>query len=209
MTGTNLEALLDDPRSYLHDPDPSIRRLALSVCATQLARPATREAIAALLADTDGAVRAEAVAVMAEAGEGGLELVLGLRDDPDERVVEAVATALGEIAAPSALDWLSQAVTTHPDRLVREAAVASLGEIGDPRAIPVLLDVLANGPPQVRRRAVAALTVFDDPAIEPALRKATRDRNPMVREVAEMVVGRATEDWTAVELTQSPHPQSE
>ena len=78
----------------------------------------------------------------------------------------------------------------HTDRLVREAAVAALGACGDERALPILLDLVANGPPQIRRRSVVALTVFDDPAVEPAIRAALEDRNPMVREAAEMVVGR-------------------
>jgi hypothetical protein len=53
-----------------------------------------------------------------------------------------------------------------------------------------------------------ALTVFDDPAIEPALRTATDDRNPMVREVAEMVVGRPPDKgWQPIEL--APRPGAE
>jgi HEAT repeat protein len=76
------------------------------------------------------------------------------------------------------------------DKLVREAAVAALGAIGDHEAVPTLLDLITNGPPQIRRRCVAALSVFDGPEVEAALRAAAADRNPMVREAAEMVVGR-------------------
>ncbi|MEA3502390.1 MAG: HEAT repeat domain-containing protein, partial [Actinomycetota bacterium] len=71
-----------------------------------------------------------------------------------------------------------------------EAAVAALGAIGDEAALATLLGLVAVAPPQVRRRAVVALTVFDDPAVEPAIRAAASDRNPSVREAAEMVVGR-------------------
>ena len=79
------------------------------------------------------------------------------------------------------------------DRAVREAAVAALGAIGDPSALDHLLSLLRDGPPPVRRRTVAALTVFDDDRIEAAIRRAAFDRNPGVREAAEMVVGRQIE----------------
>ena len=64
---------------------------------------------------------------------------------------------------------------------------------GDDAAIDPLLDFIAAGPPQVRRRAIAAITVFDDLRIEPAIRRAAFDRNPGVREAAEMVVGKQLE----------------
>ncbi|KAA3640567.1 MAG: HEAT repeat domain-containing protein, partial [Armatimonadetes bacterium] len=73
---------------------------------------------------------------------------------------------------------------------VREAAVAAIGSLGHPDGIDPLLTLIADGPPQVRRRAIAAITVFDDPRIESAIRRAALDRNPGVREAAEMVVGR-------------------
>ena len=77
---------------------------------------------------------------------------------------------------------------------IAEAAVASLGAIGDERAAPVLLDLVLTGRPQVRRRAVVALTAFDGREVEAAIGAARNDRNPMVREVAEMVVGRSIPD---------------
>jgi len=66
--------------------------------------------------------------------------------------------------------------------------------------LPVLLDLVATGPPQVRRRCVVALTVFDGDEVEAAIRAAAVDRNPMVREAAEMVVGRPTPEWTPLQL---------
>jgi HEAT repeat protein len=94
------------------------------------------------------------------------------------------------LADPAAVPWLIELASTDGDRAGREAAVAALGAIGDDSALPTLLELVVSAPPQVRRRAVVALTVFDDPAVEPAIRTAARDRNPSVREAAEMVVGR-------------------
>ncbi|MEE9183409.1 MAG: HEAT repeat domain-containing protein, partial [Acidimicrobiia bacterium] len=65
-----------------------------------------------------------------------------------------------------------------------------LGALGDQRALPTLLETVANGKPQVRRRSVVALSAFDGPEVEKALAMARLDRNPMVREVAEMLLGR-------------------
>ncbi len=151
----------------------------------------------ASLPTLDGMARDEApeirAAVAEKLGVCGQEACATLRSlqgDPDPTVREAVATAYGELGLPLAIDWLVDAASNDPDRSVREAAVASLGAIGDDRAIDPLLDLMAEGPPQVRRRAVAAITVFDDPRIEPAIVRAAFDRNPGVREAAEMVVGR-------------------
>ncbi len=197
----HLPDLLDAPHDFLEHADAAVRRLAVSTCAGRLGEAAIREAIEArLVMDGDGAVRAQCIDVLAGAGEDVVELILDARLDEDMRVVEAAATALGEIGALAGVPWLLEAAARHPERLVREAAVASLGEIGDPRAVPTLLHVLRSGPPQVRRRAVVALTVFDDSAIEPALEEARSDRNPMVREVVEMVIGRAPTEWQPIDL---------
>lgn len=185
-----LTEILDDPLSHLDAADPAIRRLAVSALAGRAGDRSVHDAVAPLLgSDPDGIVRAEAAEILAGSGPRAVPALLAALDDGDVRVVEAAITSLGEMRARPAVHRLLEAAENHADRLVREAAVAALGAIGDATAIPILLAVLASGPPQVRRRAVAALTVFDDPAIEPALRLATEDRNPMVREVAAMVVG--------------------
>jgi HEAT repeat protein len=139
--------------------------------------------------DPEPRVRAEAAEVLAEAGKAALEPLLRATGDEDGIVREAVATGFGELADPVALPWLMSAAAGDPEKLVREAAVAALGAIGDKGAVPLLLELIGNGPPQVRRRSVVALSVFDGPEIEAAIRLAREDRNPMVREAAEMVVG--------------------
>ncbi len=209
MASSEHVRLIAEPLAFLAHDDASMRRLAVAACAGRLAEPAVRAAIEErLVVDPDGAVRAEAVEILGGAGADVVELIMEARLDEDTRVVEAAATAFGELVATSAVPWLMEAAAHHPDRLVQEAAVAALGAIGDVRGLPTLLDVLATGPPQVRRRAVVALTVFDDPAVEPALLEARNDRNPMVREVAEMVMGRGLPDWATVEL-RPPERQAE
>lgn len=177
--------MLRDPLPSLTHQDPQVRRLAVSVCSVEPDRY-VGELSEIAVSDDDAAVRALAVEALGMAGER----VAPARADTDPTVREAAATAEGEIASADAVAWLIEAARNDDDQLVREAAVAALGAVGDAEAIPALLDLVVDGPPRVRRRAVVALTVFEDPAIEPAIRAAARDRNPGVREAAEMVVGR-------------------
>jgi len=188
-----LVRLLDDPILFLDSDEAAVRRLAVSACvAAGLDEAATERICRLALDDDDGSVRAMAVEALGGAGVRCVDALEQARSDDDLRVVEAVATAYGEIGERSAVPWLMELARSDADRACREAAVAALGAIGDRSAVPVLLDLVAKSPAQVRRRAVVALTVFDDPEVEPAIRRAARDRNPSVRETAEMVVGRQT-----------------
>ena len=185
----DLVALVADPSSFLGHEDPVLRRMAT----TALAAEASNEMfdrIAGLLEDTNASVRATAAEKLGLCGERALPALKDASSDTEPKVRESVATAYGELAEPSAIGWLVEVGNDDPDRTVREAAVAALGAIGDDAAIDPLLAFIATGPPQVRRRAIAAITVFDDPRIEPAIRRAAFDRNPGVREAAEMVVGK-------------------
>lgn len=181
-----------DPTPHLTDPRPEIRRLAVAACASL--GPAAVEALSRMAeSDPDETVRAEAVEVLGGFGSVAYEAVSARCDDASISVVEAATTALGEIGNPAAVPWLIATGTEHESALVREAAIAALGSIGDEAALPTLLAAVREGKPQIRRRAVVALTAFDGPEVEAALTTARLDRNPMVREVAEMVLGRSAE----------------
>ncbi len=133
--------------------------------------------------------------------------LIGLLDDPAPLVAEAGAFALGEIVAggtdpteptdPNGAEIASNAITTlvrhargHSDPLVREACVAALGTLraaaveGSERALPVVVGA-ASDKPAIRRRAVIALSAFDGPEAEQAIRDARTDRDWQVRQLAE------------------------
>jgi HEAT repeat protein len=188
-----LTKLLEDPATYLDAADPGIRRVA--VAASIGDRRVSGRLMTMLGGDPDPMVRrecAEILGLMPIDDPAPLEAAL---NDASAEVREAAATAIGEVAAEDSVPLLVEhAGNESEDNLVREAAVAALGAIGDPSAVQTLLDLLSGGPPQVRRRCVAALSVFDGDNVEAALRAAATDRNPMVREAAEMVVGRTVED---------------
>lgn len=190
---SRLADLMRDPATALVSQDPAIRRLAVAAAADQ---PRLRGQVATMLSeDPVPAVRRECAEALGMADNSDSELLEAALSDDDATVREAAAFALGEIASASSVRRLIEVSTDDTEEsLVREAAVAALGAIGDPAAVPTLLELIVAGPPQVRRRCVPALTVFDDSRIEPALRSAVADRNPMVREAAEMVVGRTVDE---------------
>jgi len=185
----DLHALVSDPVPYLDSGDASVRRLAISACSGRVTEPIAALLMQVLERDPEARVRAEAAEILAELGSAAIDPLMAAKADPDGLVREAVATGFGEIEDRSAVPWLLAAAAADPEKLVREAAVAALGAIGDDTAVPLLLVLVATAPPQVRRRCVVALSVFDGPEIEAAVRAARDDRNPMVREADEMVIG--------------------
>jgi len=186
---TDLVALIENPPLSLGHEDPVLRRMAITALSSESCNELF-DAVTALLGDENDSVRAAAAEKLGKCGVRALEHLSKAADDSEPKVREAIATAYGELSDPSAISWLVLVGNDDPDRTVKEAAVAALGAIGDDSAIDALLGFIASGPPQVRRRAIAAITVFDDPRIEPAIRSAAFDRNPSVRETAEMVVGK-------------------
>ena len=200
-----LARLVADPAAFLDDADPTIRRLAVAALAERVDDATGPQLVTRLVGDEDVTVRAEAAEVLGAWPDATEALMAARGDDP--RVVEAVVTALARLRHEPSLPWLLEQAAGADDALVREAAVAALGEIADDRAVPLLIELSGSGPPQVRRRAVVALTVFDGEEVESAIRRAATDRNPMVREAAEMVVGRP-EEWQRLELRPPGEGQS-
>ncbi|MDH3425266.1 MAG: HEAT repeat domain-containing protein [Acidimicrobiia bacterium] len=188
ITPKELAEVGDRPLDFVTHSDPAIRRLALSAMASEMANDGLRSAaLAALTGDAEARVRAEAAEVLGGAGAAATESLLAALGDPSALVIEAAVTALGELADPATVDVLSGLARDHADKLVREAAVAALGAIGDDTALPLLLELATTGAPQIRRRSLVALSVFEGSEVDAVLNAALEDRNPMVREAAEMV----------------------
>jgi HEAT repeat protein len=185
----DLVALIADPAGFLAHEDPVLRRMATTALTNESCN-AMFDTIVDLLSDENASVRAAAAEKLGACGSRAVKHLMTAQTDGEPKVREAVATAYGELADPSVIEWLVEIGSEDSDRTVKEAAVAALGAIDDDGAIEPLLAFIANGPPQVRRRAIAAITVFDDPRIEPAIQRAAFDRNSGVREAAEMVVGK-------------------
>ena len=188
-TREQLVELTKNPGMYLTSTDPILARMATTALSPSQAL-ANTEALSKLTTDGDASVRAAAAEKLGMCGSEALEILSRLEDDPDPTVREALATAYGEISSAATVAWLAIAAGEDADRHVKEAATAALGAIGDDAGLETLLHLIDDAPPQVRRRAIAAITVYDDERVEPAIRRAALDRNPGVREAAEMVVGK-------------------
>jgi HEAT repeat protein len=184
----------DTAKAHLDDPEPSIRAAALSAIART--GQCTAEEFRRALTDPNTAVRHRAVEL---AATGILPTdqvdLLSLLSDPDDRIVEVTAWALGEQDPPNlhAVVPLCEIATGHADSLCREAAVASLGAIGDPSALPTILAATTDIA-TVRRRAIIALAPFDGPEVDSALERATSDRDWQVRQAAEDLLASTTDD---------------
>jgi HEAT repeat protein len=173
-------------RSFLADPEPSVRATALGALAR--AGSLAGADLVAALEDQSPVVRARA-AELAAGMPGNVDPALAaVLDDPEAAVVEAAAWASGERQPPeSGITAALAAVTTsHDEPICREAAVAALGAIGDPAGLPAVLAATTDRP-AVRRRAVLALAPFHGPEVDAALERALTDRDWQVRQAAEDV----------------------
>jgi HEAT repeat protein len=145
----------DDIGAGLADPDPSVRRRALTLVA---AAPVGRVApdLLPLLPDPDDRVTE----------------------------VAAFAAGELAPPAPAIVAALAAIATDHPDALCRESAVAALGSLGEPAGLSAVL-VACTDIAAVRRRAVLALAAFDGEDVEAAIVGLTSDRDLQVRQAAE------------------------
>lgn len=112
-------------------------------------------------------VRFEASQALAAMGEPVVEPMIEALKDPDWRVRDGVADALGDIKDPRAVEPLLIAVRDL-DPHVRESAAGSLGQIRDARAVPALTAALKDKFASVRAAAAFALGLIADPdAVQP------------------------------------------
>lgn len=166
-------------RALLEDEDPGVRATALGALA-RMGELRSKDLLRSL-ADQVPEMRRRACELAATHREVDLVPLLA---DPDDRVVEVAAWALGEHEAVAAVEALAVVATAHPEPLCREAAVAALGAIGHEAGLPAILAGTTDKP-AVRRRAVLALAPFDGPEVDAALRRALEDRDWQVRQAAE------------------------
>ena len=168
-------------RAGTADVDAEVRASALRALA-RMGRLADSD-LSPALGDPDAEVRRTAAELAATFPGVDLTHLLG---DSDVFVAEMAAWAMGERDSPvdGSVAALVDATLHHAEVLVREAAAAALGAIGDPRGLDAIIAACSDKP-TVRRRAVLALSPFDDPRVEPLLRKALEDRDWQVRQNAE------------------------
>ena len=120
-----------------------------------------------LLQDRVKAVREEATAVLAAAGDEAVPPLLKALTHSDWLVRLHAIEALGKMRAPAAVEPLLSLLFNDHDAAVREDAVRALGLIGDGRAVEFLMVVMKE--PGLRPLAVEALGSIGDRRAVPVL----------------------------------------
>jgi len=174
-------------RTGLADPDAEVTAAALGALA-RLGVLTVPDIVHALTSAPVQVRRRATDAALSVRGPGSRStlpaVVIDALSDPDPLVVVGAAWYLSERRVVAAVDALAEIARSHDDVRCREASVAALGAIGDRRGLPPVIDAL-DDKPTVRRRATVALAGFDDPRVEPALRRSAGDRDWQVRQAAE------------------------
>jgi HEAT repeat protein len=132
-----------------------------------------------LVRDEDDNVRIIAVDSLVTLGEGAVEPLIGVLQDPDMSVRERAAYGLGQLKDPRAIQPLVTAMHAGDSDLCWSAA-AALGTIGG-EAVEALIDLLRDRDASVRANTAWALGIPNDPrALEPLI-NALKDSDPNVR----------------------------
>lgn len=125
--------------------------------------------------------------------DDAMQILLGMLDDADATVVEAVVHALGQQQDPRTIDALA-VVAAHAASNVRWAAATALEDlITDERVERVLLGLMRDGDPSVRDRAtfaVGSLSDHDSPRIRAALFERLNDSERCVANEAALGLAR-------------------
>ncbi|MGW2422284.1 fumarate reductase/succinate dehydrogenase flavoprotein subunit [Streptomyces sp. NPDC001709] len=177
---------------YLADPDPAVRRTAVSVL-TETVPPGTGQALAGALADPDAEVRATAAASLRE-------LVETLPPEPAlGTALTGALTAADPVVRAAALDVLRAlrlgdtrvfaAALDDPDIAVRTEAVRALVSVDAVRPLTGAADDPSREVRVTVAKALASvgaapLTAGDRELLAAALDRLTKDTDPLVRGAA-------------------------
>jgi HEAT repeat protein len=184
-------------RQVESDASPAVRRAAASALGKMGSRAETATAaLKAALAHQDPRVRQNAAWALGQIGSNAIERSIPelrklLKDgDPMVRRDTALAIGNGGAMAKDAVQDLIAALRDD-DALVRRYAVTALGKLGSAAepAVPVLVGILddKSAGTELQREALLALCQLGGggtPEALPALRRALRDEDPLLREVA-------------------------
>jgi HEAT repeat protein len=135
------------------DPDPHVRRAAVSALAFSQMKPAM-ESITRALADGDWMVREIAAETLGTNLHGPLSadaLIDRLNDEFWQVRLKAVRS-LGKMRIVRAVKAIG-ACTAHPQANLRKESAAALGEIADPAAGEFLAPMAEDADPEVRKNA--------------------------------------------------------
>jgi HEAT repeat protein len=145
------------------DPIESVR-VAASAALAVLGRHEGDPGLEAGLRSSDGEIRAQAAAGLAQLGQRGLAKILPLVDDPSAEVRRAAMQAFRSVTVDE-IPLIVQ-FAQHADAEVRTVVALSMREAPrDPAALQVLLGLLRDDDQQVCDAAAESLVAFGDTAL--------------------------------------------
>jgi len=137
----------------------------------------------------DPQVRQYATLLLGQLRESeGIDPLLRALRDPDKKVRDQAAKALGEIGGPSVDSLIS--LLEDPDWKVRYRAAEALGIIGSESAVLFLVNALDDPKDHVRYMAAKAIGETGSGSTEKALIARLGDENEFVRRSVAMALGK-------------------
>lgn len=95
-------------------------------------------------------------------GRDYIDMLIAALKHPEPQTPIRVATILGNLRTPRAVEPLLDLLEGDADIYQKAAAITALGKIGDRRAEAVLNHIVGNGPTTLRRVAQKALDELHD-----------------------------------------------
>lgn len=136
-----------------------LTRLELLSVLSILRDPKAEEAVKQFLQNqTWGIAGAAAAMLLQEGGEGALDIVRSLLEDPDDKVRVQAALLLAILGSDQAAVKVLQQAYFHVERDMKVYILEALGHVGDASSISFLLDVF-NEPFQVLRVVAASALI--------------------------------------------------
>ena len=150
---------------------------------------AREDIVRSTLPGNDPQVRQYATLLLGQLRESeGIDPLLRALRDPDKKVRDQAAKALGEIGGPSVDSLIS--LLEDPDWKVRYRAAEALGIIGSESAVLFLVNALDDPKDHVRYMAAKAIGETGSGSTEKALIARLGDENEFVRRSVAMALGK-------------------
>ena len=195
--GQNVEGLI----AALSHPDRETRSKA-SYQLVKMGPTAVAPLVAAIDSGSDS-LRYIAAQILGRIGDGRAQpALLRLSQDPHEHVRRVALVALGGMADPDLIEYLTPVLLEAALPELRAAAAQGLAGLGDTAAVRPLIRTLDDSSATVRKEAVVALNRLWTPMAEDAIaRTLAGDANETVRYVAVQALAQRQGTGTLLHLS--------
>ncbi len=197
-------------KSALQDEYERVRQFAVRMLASKRAQEAIPLVERAVQNESD-LLRSTAAQVLGEFGDASsVPVLLRALDDPYFKVRSLSAHTLAKVAPsdPQAREAVIRRFAVEEEAMTRVDLAWALAGMGDRSGIPILRELLFKGQPQeVRAEAAKALGEVGEPSDRALLKRASRDKQGMVRDAVSKALDRLEAGPAAAPARQVPQVQ--